>query len=140
MSKSKKKMVIKFIKFKLSDILELALKQLQAGKRSKTKMEYSCDAIGEAAGKFGKARGVVLHNYNCEFADFVQTKWGEFAEDYMGISLGGCYLFHEFYFNDVHATRKSQFARALFLTFGIMLLKKNPRFNNCTYTQPDEDE
>ena len=126
----------KTVKFKLSDMLELALKQLQAGKRSRTKDEYSCDALASAARKFGKTQGVVVYDYDYDFSGFVNNKWEEFVKNYMGTELYGLSLFDEFY-NDDYATRKSQYARAIFLTFGIMLLKENPEYNNCTFTQPE---
>lgn len=126
----------KTVKFQLSDMLELALKQLQAGKRSRTKDEYSCDALASAARKFGKTQGVVVYDYDYDFSGFVNNKWEEFAEDCMGASLYCFSLFDELYSDD-YATRKSQYARALFLTFGIMLLKENPEYNNCTFTQPE---
>lgn len=126
----------KVVKFKLSDMLELALKQLQAGRRSRTKNEYSCDALASAARKFGKTQGVVVYDHDYDFSGFVNKQWEKFVEDYMGASLYGFSLFDEFYsYGD--ATRKSQYARALFLTFGIMLLKENPEYNNCTFTQPE---
>lgn len=129
------KNVNKTVKFKLSDMLELALKRLQAGKRSRTKKEYSCDAIADAARKFGKTQGVCGRDqrYVHNFSLFVGVKWNTFVRDCMGTPLYGLHLFDEFYSDDC-ATRKSQYARALFLTFGIMLLKENPEYNNCTYT------
>lgn len=126
----------KVIKFKLSDMLELALKQLQADKRSTTKMEYSCDALASAARKFGKTQGVVARDYDYDFSGFVNRQWEKFVDDYMGASLYGFSLFDELC-NDGYATRKSQYARAIFLTFGIILLKENPEYNNCTFTQPE---
>ena len=130
----------KVIKFKLSDMLELALKELAVVKET-TKHEFSCDALYEASEKFAKKNNlpVSIFHYN-NFPRHVTQLWKGFAFGTVQVNLNfSSPKFQEFYQKDDEGyktipTRKSQQARALFLTFGAMLLRENPKQDNCTYS------
>lgn len=119
------------MKFKLSSIIDLALKKyLRTGAvRNSNKCWFSCSAIYMAAGEVAaKATKNAIDEDNEQqyrFSEKVSKHLNHAAFEGFGVEIDGCCPFKEFE-PDGSPTKKSQYARAMWLTFLQLWLRETP--------------
>lgn len=119
------------MKFKLSSIIDLALKKyLRTGAvRNSDKCWFSCSAIYMAAGgvmaKVTKNEIDKDNGQQYQFSEKVSRRLKHVAFEGFGVEIDSCWLFKEFE-PDSSPTKKSQYARAMWLTFLQLWLRETP--------------